>query len=280
MPPSFWAVALCCLKRPPRDEASGRGDETPGKATLSKKGIRVSHAGFTVPGETEFVKAVSAASALRRKLSAESSQEQSTESGDEGSAARIDSLTQQNVALKQRLTELNQVGFAFRGQMVQQTKNQIATNDREIARLQQAQKQSAKSAEGTRKDAKSGREAYHKQVSDARALGDQLIAEYSTLNHDKEVAAAIKEYNQAAHVSHKLRRRTVLTQRCGGSRRLSRRSSPAKCLFGRRIGATMRRRRSTASHRAKCRWTPRWRRSCCRTGRPSMPASMSTPLPR
>ena len=154
---------------PARDEASARGDETPGKATLSKKGIRVSHAGFTVPGETEFVKAVSAASALRRKLSAESSQEQSTESGDEGSAVRIDSLTQQNVALKQRLTELNQVGFAFRGQMVQQTKNQIAANDREIARLQQAQKRSAKSAEGTRKDAKSGREAYHKQVSDARA---------------------------------------------------------------------------------------------------------------
>jgi clan AA aspartic protease (TIGR02281 family) len=183
---------------------AARGDEASAKATLSGKGIKVSRSGFTVLGETEFPKSVSAAYALRRKLGASASREQSTGMGDEEAAAEIEALKQKNVVLNQRLQQINLVGIAFRGQVVQQINQQIAANNREITQIQQAQKQLTKSAEGLHKDEKSTREAYLKQVSEARTLADRLIAEYSKLNHDKEVAAAIKEWNEAAHTSHKL----------------------------------------------------------------------------
>ena len=155
-------------------------------------------------GETEFPKSVSAAYTLKRKLGAATSEEQSTEVGEEEANAQIEALKQQNVVLNERLQEMNKVGFAFRGQIVQQINQQIAANNQEIARIQQAEKKSTKSAEVSHKDETSARQAYLKQVLEARTLADRLIAEYSELNHDREVAAAIKEWNEAAHTSHKL----------------------------------------------------------------------------
>jgi clan AA aspartic protease (TIGR02281 family) len=184
--------------------AVARGDEASAKATLSGKGIRASRSGFTVLGETEFPKSVSAAYTLKRKLGAATSEEQSTEVGEEEANAQIEALKQQNVVLNERLQEMNKVGFAFRGQIVQQINQQIAANNQEIARIQQAEKKSTKSAEVSHKDETSARQAYLKQVLEARTLADRLIAEYSELNHDREVAAAIKEWNEAAHTSHKL----------------------------------------------------------------------------
>ena len=184
--------------------AAARGDEASAKATLSGKGIKVSRSGLTVLGETEFPKSVTAAYALKRKLGAATSEEQSTGVGEEEADARIQELKQESVALNQRLQEVAKVPFNFRGQVVQQINQQIAANNQEIARIQQAEKKSTKSAEGSHKDEASARQAYMKQVSEARTLADRLIAEYSTLNHDKEVAAAIKEWNAAAHSSHKL----------------------------------------------------------------------------
>jgi clan AA aspartic protease (TIGR02281 family) len=184
--------------------AAARGDEASAKTTLSGKGIRVSRSGFTVLGETEFPKSVTAAYALKRKLGAAASEEQSAGVGEEEANAQIAELKQQNVVLNERLTELNKVGFAFRGQAIQQIRDQIAANDREIAQLQQTQKQSTRSSDDLHKDETSARQAYMKQVSEARTLADRLIAEYSELNQDKDVAAAIKEWDDAAHASHKL----------------------------------------------------------------------------
>ena len=184
--------------------AAARGDEASAKATLSGKGIKASRSGLTVLGETEFPKSVTAAYALERKLGAAASEEQSSGVGEEEADARIQELKQENVALNQRLQEVTKVAFAFRGQIVQQINQQIAANNQEIARIQQAEKKSTKSAEGAHKDETSARQAYMKQVSEARTLADRLIAEYSELNHDKEVVAAIKEWNAAAHSSHKL----------------------------------------------------------------------------
>jgi clan AA aspartic protease (TIGR02281 family) len=184
--------------------ADARGDEASAKATLSGKGIKVSRAGLTVLGETEFPKSVTAAYALKRKLGAAASEEQSAGVGEEEADARIEELKQENVALNERLQEVAKVPFNFRGQVVQQINQQIAANNQEIARIQQSEKKSTKSAEGSHKDETSARQAYMKQVSEARTLADRLIAEYSTLNHDKEVAAAVTEWNAAAHSSHKL----------------------------------------------------------------------------
>ena len=184
--------------------AVARGDEASAKATLSGKGIKVSRSGLTVLGETEFPKSVTAAYALKRKLGAVASEEQSAEVGEEEANAQIGALEQENATLNERLQEMNKVGFAFRGQLVQQINQQITANNQEIARLQQAQKKTTPPGDGSHKDENSTRQAYQKQVFEARTLADRLIAEYSTLNHDKEVAAAIKEWNAAAHASHKL----------------------------------------------------------------------------
>ncbi len=184
--------------------ADARGDEASAKAALSGKGIKVSRSGFTVLGETEFPKSVTAAYKLKRKLGAAASEEQSAGVGDEEANAQIEELKQANVALNQRLQEVTKVAFAFRGQVVQQINQQIAANNQQIARLQQGEKKSTKSAEDSHKDEKATRQAYLKQVSEARTLADRLIAEYSELNHDKEITAAIKEWNEGAHTSHKL----------------------------------------------------------------------------
>jgi len=173
---------------------AARGDEASAKATLSGKGIKVSRSGLTVLGETEFPKSVTAAYTLKRKLGAAASEEQSTGVGDEEADARIQELKQENAALNQRLLEVTTVAFAFRGQIVQQINQQIAANNQEIARLQQGEKKSTKSAAGAPKDDKSNHDTYLKQVSEARTLADRIIAQYSELNHDTEVTAAIKEY--------------------------------------------------------------------------------------
>ena len=183
---------------------AARGDEASAKATLSGKGIKVSRSGLTVLGETEFPKSVTAAYTLKRKLGAAASEEQSTGVGDEEADARIQELKQENAALNQRLLEVTTVAFAFRGQIVQQINQQIAANNQEIARLQQGEKKSTKSAAGAPKDDKSNHDTYLKQVSEARTLADRIIAQYSELNHDTEVTAAIKEWNESTHASRKL----------------------------------------------------------------------------
>ena len=183
---------------------SARGDEASAKARLSAKGIRASRSGFTLQEETEFLKSVSTAYSLKRKVGAVN-QESSAGTDDGEVAAQIEALTEQNDLLRKRLSQINLAGVVYRDQIGKQINEEIAANERQIALLRQGEKPTTKPAADTRRDENSARATYDKQVADARKLADHLIGQYAELSHDKEVAPALQEYNEAAHTSHALK---------------------------------------------------------------------------
>ncbi len=202
---AIWAAAICGGSILISAVEPARGDEVSAKAKLAEKGIRATRSGISLQAETEFSKSVSTASSLKRKFLATIDQQQSAGYDNEEADAQVESLTQQNQLLRQRLSEINRTGFAFRGQVVQQINQQLAANEKEIALIQQSRKQSTKSGEELRQNGNSARQAYVQQVFSARKLADRLIAQYADLNQDKEVIAALKEWNEAAHTSNALK---------------------------------------------------------------------------
>jgi aspartyl protease family protein len=184
---------------------SARGDEASAKAALEAKGIKATHSGFSTHEETEFSKAVTAAYALKRKLAATTYQEHSAGSENGEVDAEIETLTEQNQVLKQRLAQLNQTPIAFRGQITQELNQQVSANDNQIAQLQQSKKQSTKSVDELRQTENTARQTYVQQVFEARKLADRVVAQYAELNKDQDVAAALKEWNEAIHKSNALK---------------------------------------------------------------------------
>jgi clan AA aspartic protease (TIGR02281 family) len=194
-----WAVAVvggCVLLF---SVQAARGDEASAKARLAEKGIRASRSGISLQAETEFSKSVSTAYSLRRKLSAAAGRQQEPGSDDGEADSQITALRQQNEQLQKRIMEIRLANIDFLGQTTRQLNEQIAANNREIARIQESRKQSTKSGAEAGKDKKSSRDAYTQQISDARMLADHLIDQYAELSKDQEVVAAIKEWNEAAH---------------------------------------------------------------------------------
>ncbi len=187
-----------------------RADEAAAKKTLAAKGIRATHSGCSLIAESEFSKAVSKAYSLRRKHAA-SKPQQLTAIEKEAAAERIQELKNQNELLRNKLAEVNKVGFAFRGNVVQQINEQIAANDRQIAEIQAALDPSRKATDDSKK--KDGAPAkdsasldqYTQEIFEARKVGDLLLAQYAELNQDKEVVGALKEWNEGAHSSSALK---------------------------------------------------------------------------
>jgi clan AA aspartic protease (TIGR02281 family) len=184
---------------------AAHGDEASAKAKLAKKGIRANRSGFSLQEEAEFSKSVSAAYSLKRKFVARTKPQHSTGSDNEEADAQVEALTQQNQLLRNKLSQLNENGFPYRGEVVRQINEQIAANEKELALIQQTHQQSTKSVEELRQNEKSAGQAYVNQVIDARELADRLNARYAELNQDKEVAATLKEWNEAAHTSNALK---------------------------------------------------------------------------
>jgi hypothetical protein len=94
---------------------TAHGDEASAKATLAKNGIRATRSGSSLLEETGFSKSVSAAYSLKRKFAAATDPRQSAGSGYEEAEAQIEALTQQNQLLRNKLSQINANGFAFRG---------------------------------------------------------------------------------------------------------------------------------------------------------------------
>ncbi len=148
---------------------TAHGYQGSAKARLAKKGIRATRSGFSLLEESEFSKSVAAAYSLKRKFAAATHPHQSAGSSNEEAEGQVEALTQQNQLLRNKLSQINANGFAFRGEVVRQINQQIAANEKEITLIQQTLKQSAKSAEEFRQNETSTRQAYVNQVTDARA---------------------------------------------------------------------------------------------------------------
>ena len=198
---AIWGFAVLAGWLPFSVVETARGDEASAKAALAAKGIKATHSGFSTQEETEFSKAVTAAYTLKRKLATTSSQEQSAGSDNGEVEAEIETLAEQNQVLKQRLAQLSQTPIAFRGQITQELNQQISANDNQIAQLQQSKKQSTKSVDELHQTENTARQAYVQQVFDARKLANRVVAQYAELNKDQDVAAAVKEWNEATHKS-------------------------------------------------------------------------------
>ena len=183
-----------------------RADESEAKAKLVAKGIRATHTGCSLVAESEFAKSVSTAYSLKRKGAA-SKQQQSSGIDKEEAAEQIQELKNQNEVLRNKVAEINRVGFAFRGDVVRQLNDQIAANDRQIAQIQQALNPSTKAGDDRKKkDSSPAKDSssldeYTQEIFEARKVADQLLTRYAELNQDKEVVAALKEWNEAAHTS-------------------------------------------------------------------------------
>jgi gag-polyprotein putative aspartyl protease len=183
-----------------------RADEAEAKAKLAAKGIRATHTGCSLVAESEFAKSVSTAYSLKRKHAASKQQEHAA-IDKEAAAEQIQVLKAQNEVLRNRLAEVTKVPFTGRGNVVQDINNQIAANDREIAETQEAINPSKKPADdghkqdGSSSKDKSSPDVYIQEIFEARKTADLLLARYAELNQDKEVVAALKEWNEAAHAS-------------------------------------------------------------------------------
>ncbi len=178
-----------------------RGDEASAKAKLAEKGIRATRSGISLQAETEFSKSVSTASSLKRKFLATINRQRSAEYDNEEADAQVQALLQQNVLLKKRYSQINQRYFPIRNEIAEQ----INKNDTEIALILETRKQSTKTFDELRQNANSAREKYVQQVLDARTLADRLMAQYAELKKDKEVVAALKEWNGAVSTSNELK---------------------------------------------------------------------------
>src|SRR5271170_1008278 len=178
---AIWSVVILCVWVLLSAVETAHGDQASAKAKLAKQGIRAARSGFSLPEETEFAKSVSAAYSLKRKLAATTHPQRAATFNNEEADAQVQALAQQNQVLRNRLSQLNVNGFAFRGEVVRQINEQIAANEKEITLIQQARKQATKSVEDLDPHEKSARQAYINQVIDARELADRLIARYAEL---------------------------------------------------------------------------------------------------
>jgi clan AA aspartic protease (TIGR02281 family) len=191
-------VLLCAVE-------GALGDGRTPNAKLAAKGIHATRSGFSLLAEAEFLKAVSTAKALKRRRSAAINQPQSIGSDNQEAAAQVAALMQQNGVLRERLSEINRASFSLRGQVVRQINDQIAANEEQIALIRETLKQSTKSIDERRQNQNSVLQKCVQEVREARKLAERIIACYGELNRDKEVVAALKEWNEAAHTSYSLK---------------------------------------------------------------------------
>jgi hypothetical protein len=203
-PYTICLVAICVGSILLSAAKPARADEVSARTKLAEKGIRATRSGISLQADPDFSRSLATAFSLKRKVVATINQQQSAGYDNEEADAQVQTLSQQNELLKKQYSQINSSYFPIRHEIAEK----IKTNDSEIALIQETRKQAIKSFDELRKNANSASEKYVQQVLAARTMADRILAQYADLKKDKkdkEVVAALNEWNEAVGTSNELK---------------------------------------------------------------------------
>jgi clan AA aspartic protease (TIGR02281 family) len=177
-----------------KDNAKPATPEAAARAKLSEKGIKATHSGISLVDEKQLDKAFGVATKLKRKLVDAAKQQRQAELAIEDVQANIQQLLVANAEMNSQLAGLT-------SNPVEHNRLVAAANANisEIKLLEQAEEQSKKELDATRKKSNAAQDGYVQEIAEIRSLVDRLSERYTALKSDADAQRALAEWNAAAN---------------------------------------------------------------------------------